>query len=84
MGQWLRCLVGALKDIRRSLDRAIESFEAVDVARRCAAAITKRASAASSAKASMAGGDTCSGKAFVSQPPPPLSPRGETVQLKPL
>ena len=30
-----------------------ESFEAVDVARRCAAAITKRASAASSAKASM-------------------------------
>ena len=29
-------------------------------------------------------GDTCSGKAFVSQPPPPLSPRGETVRLKPL
>ena len=30
-------------------------------------AITKRASAASSARASMARGDTCSGKAFVSQ-----------------
>jgi len=29
-----------------------------------------------------AGGVTRSGKAFVSQPPPPLSPRGETLRLK--
>ena len=35
-------------------------------------------------RALVCGGVTCSGKALVSQPPPPLSPRGETVRLKPL
>ena len=39
-----------------AFDRAIGKFEVVDSPERCAAAITKRASAASSARASMAVG----------------------------
>ena len=47
------------------------------------AAITRRASAASSAKASMAGGVTCSGKALVSQCAPE-APIGVTFRQKAL
>src|SRR6516225_840600 len=48
-----------------------------------AAAISKRASAASSARASMAGGVTCSGKALVSQCAPE-APIGVTFRQKAL
>jgi hypothetical protein len=62
-------VVGALKDIRRpEIIRGRAGMPTTARSENPRAAITKRASAASSARASMAGGDTCSGEAFVSQP----------------
>jgi len=76
-------LVGRIPCVRRPFEaaRACPGLRGGRRARRCAAAITKRASAASSERASMAGGVTCSGEALVSQCAPE-APIGVTFRQK--